>query len=291
MKPFFLYLIVFSGIFISRVSFATESASPPPQKGYFSLPASQQSGTFISLGQGILNKGQSQAAFFADDTIGTYQHYVDVYGSLLYGLSDSVSIQLYVPFAADYKQNGLHSSGLENINLQLAYGYYSDTTQNYSESGTLVLNTYIPTSSSHKNPSTGIDATSFLLGTTFSRTYVNWFLFVSPGIILNIPNSNTHYGNKYLYQGGFGHVIADSPSKWILSWLMELDGQYANKDKLNGIPNPNSGGNVIYVTPSLAYSNQNIILQFGPSFAFAQHLFGQQNNNHYAYSMKITWTL
>lgn len=70
-------------------------------------------------------------------------------------------------------------------------------------------------------------------------------------------------------------------SNWIFALMVEADGQYSEKDKINGIINPNSGGNVVFITPSLWISSKKLILQFGIGFPVVQDLYGNQNKMNY----------
>ena len=85
---------------------------------------------------------------------------------------------------------------------------------------------------------------------------------------------------QYLYEFGFGRIFATAGG-WIFNWLIEIDGTFSEKDKYHGIKNPDSGGNVIYVTPSLWASSENWIIQAGLGYAVQQHLFGDQNRKGY----------
>jgi len=107
-----------------------------------------------------------------------------------------------------------------------------------------------------------VGSPSFFLGTTFNRTYVDWFVFSSPGAVLTTAKTGTKFGNSYLYQFGFGRNIADT-NGWILAGMAEIDGDYTQRNRVRGIIDANSGGNVIYVTPSLWASTKKFIFQFG----------------------------
>lgn len=72
--------------------------------------------------------------------------------------------------------------------------------------------------------------------------------------------------------------------------MIEFDGTYFWKDIINGKVDSNSGGNVIYLTPSLwISSNESLFLQFGIGFPIEQHLFGNQKRNNYALFFNSGW--
>lgn len=174
--------------------------------------------------------------------------------------------------------------------MQLEYVYYSKQTHDYADTATLVMSTSIPTGSSQKNPATGYGAPTFFLGGTFSRLYADWFGFFSPGFLATTSRNGTSFGNNFLYQFGLGKNISYETSKYILSWLVELNGTYYQKNQFHGQTDPNSGGNIIYVMPSIWYSTQHLILQGGVGWAVQQRWNGNQQNSTYLLAASIGWT-
>ncbi len=72
--------------------------------------------------------------------------------------------------------------------------------------------------------------------------------------------------------------------------MVEADGQYTGKNKINGVKDPNSGGNVLFITPSMWISSNHLILQLGAGVPVIQHLIGTQDKNSYLLALNIGWT-
>jgi hypothetical protein len=73
--------------------------------------------------------------------------------------------------------------------------------------------------------------------------------------------------------------------------MVEFDGTYSCRNKILGEIDPNSGGNIIYITPSLFISSKkSLVIQFGIGFPVHQHLYGNQNNKENLLEAKIFWT-
>ncbi|OJW51279.1 MAG: hypothetical protein BGO67_12485 [Alphaproteobacteria bacterium 41-28] len=209
---------------------------------------------------------------------------------MLYGVTDNVSVFFNVPIAASYKEGKSRSSGLEDIFLQLEYAFYTNKTSKLIDQATLVANATFPTGSTKKQPPTGFGSSSFFLGGTFCRMYTDWFGFTSYGVVLTTPRDSTKFGNEFLYQAGFGRNILYINSELIFAWMIEADGLYSEKNKIKGITDPNSGGNIVYVTPSLWISSKKIIAQLGFGLPATQHLFGNQKRNNYLLVANFGWT-
>lgn len=268
---------------------AMASENEPPSIGNFALPSSQQLGPLISLGQNIIDAKTTQLYLYADNYAGVSQRFVDIVPGVLYGITDKFSVFFNVPFAA-YEQNDMRSSGIEDVFLQFEYAYYSYSTAQYSDQATVYSNISFPSGSHDSIPPTGVGSPSFLIGATYSRMYCNWYGFISPGAILTTSKNHTQFGNKYIYELGIGRNIAYKASTWILSWLLEFNGVYAEKDTIQGIINDNSGGNLITLTPSIWFSTKQFIFQLGIGFPIVQQLFGEQNKNSYLLAANIGYT-
>jgi hypothetical protein len=257
--------------------------------GNLVFPSSQQPSPLVSFGQNIINKKQAQAQLSINEFKGKKQYFININPAIIYAFTDSLSLFLVASFAPRYRQGNHHSSGPEDTTIQGEYAFYTKAYKTFYDQATIVANVTIPTGSTTKNPPTGVGANSFFLGRTYSRMEINWFYFVSSGGILMTSSHQTKHGNQFLYQFGFGRRIANT-SEWLFDWMIEVNGTFSWKDKINGKIDPNSGGNVIYLTPSLWIStNESLFLQFGIGFPIQQSLFGNQKKNEYALFFNSGW--
>jgi len=262
----------------------------PPKIGNFALPTSQQPGPLVSFGQNIIDQNQTVFVLYADDFIGSKKRTADVLPGVLYGVRDDLSVFFNVPFAANYKDGRTHSSGLEDIFVQLEYAFYSTKTSTHTNQATVVGYATAPSGSTKKQPATGLGSSSFFLGATFNRMYTDWLFFTSHGVLLTTSFDRTKFGNEFLYQAGIGRNILTIDSEWIFAWLIEADGQYTEKSKIKGRTDPDSGGNVVYMIPSLFVSSKKFLIQVGIGLPVAQHLFGSQKKNNYVLALDFRWT-
>lgn len=283
------YIILVFLLIFALKSEASEDKKPPPV-GNFILPNSQHPAPLVSFGQHIISKNEIQLFLFADNYVGINSHYIDLVPGFLYGITDNFSALFDIPFAASYKAGNTYSAGFKDIPVQFEYAFYNMSTSDYVNQATIVGSINFPTGSINKQPPTGAGASSFFLGTTFNRTYVNWFFFASPGVLLTIAKNGTKSGNSYLYQAGLGRNISDRKG-WLLAWMIEINGTYTVQNRIKGIINSNSGGNQIFVTPSLWASTKKLILQIGLGFPATQHLYGNQTRDTYLLVANMGWSI
>ena len=266
-----------------------EEEEEPPKIGNFALPISQQPAALFGFGGNIIDKGQIQLFFFADEFSGKNKFTMDLIPGILFGITEDWSIFFNFPFTPLFRYGNNRSSGLEDFFVQLEYAFYNKKTATYVDEATVLGNVTVPTGSIKKNPPTGFGSPSVFLGGTYYRTLVDWIFFTSQGAILTTSDHRTRFGNQFLYQFGVERILP-SPEGWIYAWMLELDGQYNQKNRIQGHIDPNSGGNFIYVTPSLWVSSKEMLLQFGVSFPINQNLFGKQNKFDFALNFNFGWT-
>jgi Putative MetA-pathway of phenol degradation len=274
---------------LSGILFGIEEEKPSvPPIGNFSVPTAMQLAPLVSFGQLLI--GQN---VLLTELTGGYLHGQDSYTSLIapnaiYGIRNDLALYVNIPFYPKNRSGSSHSSGLGDILLQGEYAYYNLTTREYVLQGTIVANVQFPTGSSTKDPPTGTGSYSYLLGTTFAYQSFNWYAFISPGVHLTTTHHGTKFGNSYLYQCGFARYIdALSPPGWIFDLMVEFDGTYMEKDKIHGKKDRDSGGNTIFVTPSIWLSCKSFFFQWGIGFPILQQLNGDQDKTGYAIASSL----
>lgn len=261
----------------------------PPKTGNFALSTSQQPSALFGFGGNIIDEDEVQLYFFGDQFRGTSRIVTDLIPSILFGITNNLSIFFNFPFTPLMESNEHKSSGLEDFFVQLEYAFYNKSKTAYSDQATVVANITVPTGSINKNPPTGFGAPSIFLGATYYHMLSDWFVFTAPGAVLTFSEHGTKFGDQFLYQFGIGRNIP-SPKDWIYAWMVEVDGQYNKRNRINGALDHNSGGNIIYVTPSAWISSKEMLFQFGVSLPVNQNLFGNQHKLDYALNVNFAWS-
>lgn len=287
-------------LFISTLSYAHEQSKivaqtypdpEPPRQGLYSLDASQMPGPFFSFGQNIIGKDIVITYFVPGYQKTSSANYLDLIPSFVYGFSENASLYLVTPWALNYRDNeGNKSSGFSDSTAQLEYAFYDTCSLDSCGQATIVGGISYPTGSYNKSPPTSDGASNYLLGTTYNYTSLDWLWFISPGVQVSSKKNGVLPGPQYLYQFGIGHDIFSVKDKYIFAFVTEFDGQYGKKDRYRGELDHDSGGNTIYVTPSLWFSTNKLTLQLGVSLPVVQHLFGEQDKSKYYLSGTFGWT-
>lgn len=293
----FLSIVLWGAIVLGAGTEALKAAEEPAKEGNFILPTSQQLGPFFSFGQNIIDKNQWIGYMFGESVSGVETRTDLLSPSILYGITDDLSILVDVSFSKNQTLiRRLHSDSIsDGISAQMEYAFYSQDTKLYSEQSTVVANITvplvatgafarhpkkltiprirhpIPAANSH-NFGIGSNLVNFFVGGTFSRMYTDWYAFISDGVVITTSQHGNQAGDQYLYQAGLGRYLFDIRSKWVLSFLIEADGTYFEEELSNGNAVPHTQGNIIFLTPSLLAASERIFLQFGVGFPVLQKI-------------------
>jgi hypothetical protein len=257
--------------------------------GNFALPLSQQPAPLFSFGQNLVDKHDFLAFINYNQLKGPRSNFIDMVPSILYGVTDTLSLFVELPIAAKFMHEGSKSHGVSDLIVQLEQIVYAVETPVSVNEITAVGHMSFPTGSFEKTPSTGFGSPTFFLGVTLSRYKPDWYYFSSFGGLITTMYKNHKIGNLFFYQFGVGRNIAYKTDGWILNWMVELDGTYKQRDKVCNIIDPNSGSNTIIIGPSIFFSTQRFEMDGGIAVVADQHLFGRETRDHFFASFYAGW--
>ena len=199
------------------------------------------------------------------------------------------SIIAEIPINIKSQLNGINSPGFGDIFVQLEYAFHNKDRYLYANQATIVWNIISPTESENNlNSPISFGGPSTFIGFTASHVNPEWYIFGSSGVVFGIPYHNSKIGNKFLYQCGICRNIDYVPSKRILSVLIEFFGIYSQRDKLGDIKDRHTGGNTVYIGPTMWFATQKFIFTIGIAFAASQPK-RFLNKENYFFAAEIGW--
>lgn len=258
-------------------------------EGNFALPISQQPISLFGFGQSIVEAHDILVYTSLYYRLGNNKKYIDVFPALVYGVTDRLTVYASVPFVPKYQECNRKSSGIADIFLQAEYLYYTKETDDDALWATVAAALVIPTGSANKCIPTGAGGSSFFLGTTLMYWSAQWYWVIAPFTYLTTQNSRTKFGNEFFYHGAVGRNLVGNPEGWIVTPMIELLGAHWQRDRIKGRVNCDSGGNVLYIGPSLWTSTNRFTGQVGVLFAVWQKLNGHQNKDKYLLGINVGW--
>ncbi len=285
--------LAFFTFFISTVYGRTELPEKlnAPRLGNYALPGSQQVFPLVAFGQAVMGANVLQLGMPVTATVGSQNNYTtSITADILWGITDYLSLYVALPVSLRNRSQNSYSSGLNDMLIQFEGALLEAGDKYHAYTWTLVGNVTAPFGSIEKNPPTGFGATSFFVGSTFSYLDPIWYAFASSGLTMPLKGKDIQSGNQFLYQAGVGRNIPTS-DKFIFSWILEFDGIYTTRNKINGVNDPNSGSNLIYMTPSLYLATRSWIFQLGAGYPIIQTVNGNQSKQYFLAVFDLTYTI
>jgi hypothetical protein len=290
-----------------------EPANPYSTKGNFANPISP--GTVFGLGQNIVNKHQFYTYI---NTIGQKNSppgdIIAFYPSFIYGITDACSLYVVIPTIPHIKIDDTTDRGLANVSAQVEYAYYQTETEHALTQATVIGGMGFPTSTFNNIQNFSLKRTigvsnsvTFFVGGTASYLTAESYIYASLGdsfhaitnqtitttthaeMISTCSTEKAHIknGNTVFYQCGIGHNLGNPWGTTLLGTL-EMNGIYSKKSTLKGVPQENSGGNLILLGPGLSLSSGRWLFQGGIQLPVLQKLNGTQIKTRYQGAFFIT---
>ena len=232
--------------------------------GNFAVPGAMQPFPVLGFGQTVIDKYNALGYVSFVGEPGEHQNFSQIIPEVLYGVRDDLSLLLAFPTAVTFKYDGYRSSGSLDVVLQMEYAPYAQHKPTYTNQISLVGWVSLPSGNECKIPPTGFGSPSFFLGFVLLHLATEWYAYTSHGGLLTTKNNlGIKPGNQFFYQAGVGKNIAYSPHRWTLMWMLEFDGLYEKKSKIDGVLDNVSGSNTIILGPALYFSTQRFVLQVG----------------------------
>lgn len=212
--------------------------------------------------------------------------------NISYGFTPALTGTLIVPYYIKRQETLGSNEGLSDIKLQLTYGFHHDPETGFSRNTdkdsavSLELQknrTWFSVSSMMSMPSgdhnkirpgetepdtgmqPGFGAPSFTLGMAAARAIGPVTLNAEVGADFFMPRSDSS-GNDLQYGSEFRANLAgvyelygnDNSFLSKLDGILELNFLHIDHDRINGVNDAGSGGDILYLTPGLRFSFPNI---------------------------------
>ncbi len=258
--------------------------------GNFALPNSQQPSSLYGFGQYILDTGDLLGACASSFEIGQANNNSStVIPYILYGIRNDMVVLVSLPFSPQLNEGCNTSSGLLDAEIEIEYLLYAYRTERASWEVSIEGSLTLPFGSASKTPPTGFGSPAFFAGVIARYIAVDWYGFVSAGGIFTTAHNKNRAGTEFPFQAGIGRNVGYESEKWICTLMVEMNGLYTQQDIACGVQNPNTGGTMIALGPTLWFSTQRFIFQMGILPVIYQHYKGKQAKNNLLVDLNFEW--
>ncbi len=208
---------------------------------------------------------------------------------IIYGVTPDLAVTARIPVMYRTCKQTLagvrikkSSSGLGDIVLRSKYRFWRRDTLGVQQAMAMVLGIKLPTGDDEAELPLGTGSTDWLFGLTAGHEGRRLYAFGDLRYRINTEANNITEGDVFFYDAalGFRPILTDyyRPD---LVLLLELNGEVAQKDDLDGKEVPDSGGHTLWLGPNFLLSYRNLMLKGGLRFPIVQELNGTQLANDY----------
>ena len=203
-----------------------------------------------------------------------------IHYEIIYGVTEDLSLTIEVPHIIEKKEGGEISDGLGEVALRGKYQLFRKDTLGAQDKAALIYGLKFPTGDEDKDPSLGSGSWDHLFGLSIGHESTTLYGFATGRYVLKTESGGKEKGDQVLIDVAFGfRPWLRSYKSWDLVLLLENSYICLEKDEVNGIKQANSGGEEIFIGPTLLWSIRNIMIKGGIQFPVWQDLNGNQKRD------------
>ncbi len=209
---------------------------------------------------------------------------------LTYGITGDWAAGIDIPYV-NTKNNNVNSSeyGQGDLRLFTKYRFWRKDGPGVQQSMTVAVK--IKTDTGDSKVSSG--TTDSLLGLAYGYESRKWYRWAALRYLFNGENAaGQRRGNKILYDLVAG--IRQHQTSYLepdTVWLLELNGEYSERNELNSIVLANSGGNEVFVSPGIFWTLRNFAVKAGVQIPVLSRLNENQQKTDYRARLILEWHL
>lgn len=207
---------------------------------------------------------------------------------LTYGITGDWAAGIDLPYVNKSTGNS-SDSGQGDLRLFSKYRFWRKDGPGVQQSMTVAVKVKMDTGSI--DDSSG--RTDSLLGLAYGYESRKWYRWAALRYLFNGENdAGLRRGNKILYDlvGG----IRQHQTSYLepdTVWLLELNGEYSERNELNGSALANSGGNEVFVSPGIFWTLRNFAVKAGVQIPLLSQLNEDQQKTDYRARLILEWHL
>ncbi len=207
---------------------------------------------------------------------------------LTYGLTGDWSAGIDIPYV-DESNSVSSESGQGDLAVFTKYRFWRGDGPGVQQSTTALVK--VITDTGDDNVSTG--TTDSILGLAYGYESRRWYRWAALRHRFNDENdTGVRRGNKTLFDlvGGI-RLKRTSYLEPDTVWLLELNGEFAQRAELNGVEQINTGGTEWFVSPGIFWTKRNFAVKAGVQIPIASDLNERQEKTDYRAKVVLEWHL
>lgn len=223
--------------------------------------------------------------------------------TFVYGLTERLAFSLTAPYIDKEQEStsaGIRSvisdSGIGDINFMSKYRIWRKDLPGEARRISLIGGLELPTGDDKAQLKLGSGSVDPITGILFTNQSLSQEFDLDLTYQFNTKASNYEFGDVFKYNIAYQRRVWP----WILpekglyaqvNLVLELNGEYAQKDKSDGGIVKDSGGNTLFLSPGLQFAAKRWVLETSLQLPIIQDLNGSQPKTDYtiATSLRLTF--
>jgi len=209
---------------------------------------------------------------------------------LTYGITGDWAAGIELPYLR--KNNGLNvSSGSGDVKLFTKYRFWRNDSLGVQESAAVLLKYKLDNANLNKSPSLGSGANTTIMGVSYGYESSKWYRWASVRYLHNGQNNlGLRRGNKVLLDFAGGIRLKMNPyTKPDTVWLLELNGEFTQRNEINSAKLANTGGSQWFISPGIFWTRRNFAIKAGVQIPISSSLNGNQDDTDYRAKLTLEW--
>ena len=209
-----------------------------------------------------------------------------------YGLTGDWAAGVELPYVRA-EEGGRRSSGLGDMVLFTKYRFWRHDRLGVQESASVAVKVVTDTGDETKDPALGKGTTDTILGLAYGYESRKWYRWASIRYRANGSGpGGLERGDRVLLDFVVG--IRPVPTGYLepdTVWLLELNGEYGQRARLNGAQLNDTGGTEWFISPGIFWTKRNFAIKAGLQIPVAHDLNGTQEESDYRAKLVLEWHL
>lgn len=244
----------------------------------------------FGLGPHVLFKGGVKVALEAEASKAGSEDEQGLGVELTYGITGDWAIGAELPYEFKDSRSG-NNEGFGDVTLFTKYRFWREDSLGLQRSASVLLKVVSDSASSRGTPSIGNGATDTILGLTYGYEGRKWYHWASARYRFNgRNNAGVDRGDKLLidFVGGIRPKLTSYLENDIV-YLVELNGEFGQRARLNGSDLNNTGGEEWFISPGIFWTQRNFAIKGGVQIPIYSNLNGNQDKSDYRTKVSFEW--
>ena len=181
-----------------------------------------------------------------------------------------------------------HINGIGDLLVSTKYRFWRKDSLALQESAAVLLKIKLNSGSD----ATGTNTTDWLAGFTYGYESIKWYRWASVRYRFNQDKNGLERGNRTFIDllAGYrprlnGYRDPD------MVYMVELNGEFARRNKNLGVSVADSGGSQWFVSPGFMWTVRNLAIKGGVQIPVYSNLNGSQQASDYRIKLSLEWHL